>query len=234
MFLILLFSLIQATFAQNTHSYSCALATGFQPYQYIHAGAPAGLDVEIFKTLLNNKQEVELKPMAWRDAVAQLEFGLVDCVLGMEMSKERLERFTFTPKLYAREIRFFVPENSSITTIKQLKGKIVANDRGSELFLKLKRDGIASSMRLLDVSTKVESFELLRNKKVVAMIGPRRVVNKLASSSKFSVRELSDTGVNVPVAIAFKKSDHPLLLILKTNMLEQDVAKKLDQLVQIP
>jgi ABC-type amino acid transport substrate-binding protein len=234
MFLIFLLALFPTVFAQMPSSFTCALATGFQPYQYMHAGKPAGFDVELFQIILHKKSKVELHAMPWRDAVAQLEFGVVDCVLGMEMSKNRLERFTFTPQIYTREVRIFVPTDSSITNIQQLKGKIVANDKGSELFRKLQRDGIADSIRLLDVSTKAESFELMRRKKVVAMIGPKRVVQELASKSKFGVRELSGIGVNVPVAIAFKKPEHPLLLILKTNMLQQDVAKKLQQRIHSP
>src|SRR5690606_39129541 len=127
------FFLIFTTFyALSVHAehFHCGLATGFPPYQFIQDQKPSGIDVQFFK-LLSPVQKVTLSAMPWRDAVALLEFNKLDCVLGMEMSQERKERFHFSPILYHRKIRIFVPVDSPIRTLEDLAGKIVANDRGS-------------------------------------------------------------------------------------------------------
>lgn len=229
---VLLFSSLWAKSDPPSPQYTCAFATGFPPYQFVTNNKPDGLDIKIFHTALDDSITVSLSALAWRDAVAQLEFGVVDCVLGMEMSSERLQRFTFTPPLYHRKIRIFVPDDSNAKSIEDLHGKIVANDRGSELFKKLKKEKLGEKLRLLDVSTKAEAFELMKKRKVSAMIGPLQVIKELSRKNSFKVREISGVGVDVPVAIAFKKTEHPLLVILKNNILRAKVSDKISKLIE--
>lgn len=233
MVIILLFVFFSSnTLAAGVANYVCGTAKGFQPFQYEEDNQAKGLDILLFKIISEHSNvEVKLKPMAWRDALAQLEFGILDCVIGMEMSRERLERFKFAQKIYDRKIRIFVPLNSSISTLKQLEGKIVANDRSSELLTQLKKDGIAKKIRLLDVATKTESLVLMKKNKVVAVIGPKRVVTELAKSSSFKVKEVKGVGVDVPVSIAFKNADHPLLKIITDRLNQQSIRIMLDDIL---
>ena len=213
-----------STLSLYAHEYKCAFALGFPPYQFVKDSTPHGIDIR-FLEALSTGAKIELIALPWRDAVAHLEFNKVDCVLGMEMSEERKKLFHFGPVLYYRKIRIFVPANSPIQKIEDLESKIVANDRGSELFKKLKQNGIDKKIRLFDVETKSESFSLLMNNKVVAMMGPDAVVKELSVLNNFDVREIKNVGVDIPVSIAFKDPNHPLLKLVKTNFTSSDKAK---------
>ncbi|MEA3503879.1 MAG: transporter substrate-binding domain-containing protein, partial [Bacteroidota bacterium] len=102
------------------------------PYEYIdEQGDPAGFNIDIFKAVadvMELKVIIELKP--WSVARKQLENGEIDIITGMFYSKERDEKVDFSLPHSIVTHAVFVPKNSLIKSIYDVKGKSIIVENG--------------------------------------------------------------------------------------------------------
>ncbi|MDD0854017.1 transporter substrate-binding domain-containing protein [Halobacteriovorax sp. GB3] len=188
----------------SSHAFKCTMAMGYPPFQYLKEGVPSGIDPDIVKLFnqYNPDKKIEIYPMEWSDAIGEVYFGnLYDCVIGIEKTKERLEKFHFTNAIYYRFSTLFVLSDSE-TELSELVSKRVAADEGSYVDHLLRKKS-----RLVRFNSKRESFLSLKQGHVKAAIAPLRVGKYLAKELNLKVSILLSDKEGVPVSIATRKRE---------------------------
>ena len=191
----------------------CGYAEGYPPFQYQENGRPAGFDVVLLQKLAKQlDQPLELVAGRWDDVVAWARLGKLDCVAGMEISPARQKWFAFTRPYYQRQINVFVrQDNTTLTTLSGLVGKIIAGDRDSAIEHELEQLGIRQQIRMRQMPSKQQSMSLLQEGVVAAVIMPDAVAYHLAQQDGLNIRPLQRTQSPAsPVAIAVAHNDAQL------------------------
>ncbi|GEM_PF-4113162 len=203
--LIILFLYSSALIAKE---FKCGMAEGYAPFQYVVKGKGAGIDMEIVKVF--NKigpHKIIVSTGHWDDLVAELfHTKRIDCLIGMEKSSRREDIFTFSNVVYQRESSIILREDSSISKLTSLKGKLVCGDKDSPVesyLLGLEK----ISMRVIYMETKEKCMVALRDGLVSAAILPDKVSNFLGPKLGFKTKEILDRDFFSDVGFAFKKSD---------------------------
>lgn len=190
-------------------------ALGFPPYQYQDATqSPVGIDMEVAKVVF---QEMGLRSRIvqgpWDDIVAKLRLGQgVDVAGGMEITGERQELFDFSLPLYHRKNVIFVLEDTlEISSLGDLKGKLITGDRNSYIETLLHQRGDRKDIRIIQTESKEEAFQLLVHHRVEACLMPYAVGKTLAQGQRVKVRVIDVGDRGTPVAFAVKKGNKHLL-----------------------
>ena len=200
--------------------YLCGIAVGFPPYQYSDmSGGPAGIDYEIAKLVFSGAGlEVSFVQSDWDDVMFSLvhRTGKVDMLCGAEISDMRKQLFDFSVPYYSRHTVLFTLENSRIRGISDLYGKIVAGDRHSYIERKLGRN--LELIRIKSTASKEESFRLLGNGKVEAVIAPKEVGIYISRNMRMKTKIIEETDPGSPVAFAVAKGDLELLKMINASL----------------
>lgn len=115
-------------------TYKFAADYDYPPYQFLDSeGNFVGFDVDIIKAVsASQKFNVEIMPMEWHNAVSSLENGDVDGIIGINESKERIEKFSFIgPTIESEQVIFVNKENVFIKGIKDLEGLTIGYQLGA-------------------------------------------------------------------------------------------------------
>lgn len=194
-------------------TFRCGIAVGFPPYQYTSPeGRPAGIDFEVTRLVFREAgMEVKFVQKEWDDLLFSLAHrtGEIDLLCGAEVSDERKALFDFSEPYYARHIAIFIPETSTVSSISDLYGKIVAGDRHS--FIERQLGAGKNMIRIKSTDSKEESFIALRNGTVTAVIAPDEVGRYICRTMKFAVKTLPVRDPGSPVAFAAAKGNTVLL-----------------------
>ncbi|WP_319466615.1 transporter substrate-binding domain-containing protein [uncultured Pseudodesulfovibrio sp.] len=211
--------------------YSCGIAQGYPPYQFQNdAGEPVGLDVDVLKLVFEKmNKKVIFRQDKWNNIVANLCYGDLDCVGGMEVNQTRRSCFDFTTPYYSRRITVFVlADNNDIQNIQDLKWQTIAGDRHSFVEQLFKKQGLMKQIRIFQTKSKDESMRLLKEGTVAAVIAPRAVGSYLAKKYEINVRMLEYSDQGSPVALAVKKGNDALLQQLESALMELEQDGKLN------
>ncbi len=210
----------QAVFAQDKTNYSCGIATGFPPYQFVdQSGKSSGLDVEVASLVFEKAMlSVSMLQDDWEILLFNLvhKRKMVDMLCGAEITEERQKLLDFTIPYYNRRTVLFTLKSRPIKKIEELYGKIVAGDLHSsfEKTLGNRRNNI----RIMKTTTKEESFEKLKDGSVVAVIAPMEVGLYLSKKLKIETKIFDNGDPGTPVGIAVKKGDQKLLNLLNLTL----------------
>jgi len=142
----------------------------FPPFSFVQAGAPAGFELEVLaRVLASDGRKLDAKPMHWDAAQAALREGKADVTSGMAKTPEREQVFLFaeTPT-YVLNIVNWAPDSSPITGPGDLKGRVVATERGS-LYQKLLEERGGMTLKLYE--TEPEALAAMVNRKAEAWAG---------------------------------------------------------------
>lgn len=105
----------------------------FPPYEYYDGDTIVGIDAEIAAALAEKMGvELEIADMEFESALAAVQTGQSDMVMaGVTVTEDRLENMDFTNS-YATGVQVvIVPEDSDITTIDDLEGKLIGVQQGT-------------------------------------------------------------------------------------------------------
>lgn len=217
--LTLLFTSSPAYTQSETTALTCGAAVGFPPYQFnLEDGTPAGIDIDIVEAMSRLMDTpLILHQEKWDDVMAKLRLGKLDCVAGMEITTKRRIYYDFTVPYYNRESVVFIrADNNSIHSIQDLRWKVIAGDRHSNMESHLKEMHIRRQIRIRQTASKETSLQLLKQKEVVAAIAPKQVGYYLARKLDLDVRILDHSSTGTPVAFAVRKGNQKLLDRLNT------------------
>ena len=112
-----------------------ATDTVFKPFEYKNEkGEFVGIDVDILKAIAEDQNfNYELQSLGWDGAVAAVQAGQADAIIaGATIKQERIDAgWIFSDAYYQATQSVVVPEDSSIKSLDDLKGKHVAVKNGT-------------------------------------------------------------------------------------------------------
>lgn len=120
--------------AQATETYTIATDVTFAPFVYSNNNNKyVGIDIDLLKAIAKKEHfKIKLKPIGFNAAIQAVQSGQVDGMsAGMTITSERKKTFDFSTPYYSSGLVVAVRKNSSITSLKQLKGKRVAVKTGT-------------------------------------------------------------------------------------------------------
>ena len=202
--------------------YNVGIANGFPPFQFKNINKEVtGFDAAVINLLFQKIDEKFIfQQMKWQDVIGSLMFtDKLDCVTGMEITNSRKKYFDFTSAYsFRRNVLFVSAENNNIKQLKDLLGKTIGGDKGSNLETQLEKMHIKNKIRIKQTKSKEESMQLLKAGKLSAIIAPQEVGLYLAKKMQFSVKIIAQAEQQNPVAIAVKKGHSQLLNLLEKNL----------------
>ncbi|GAA5136183.1 substrate-binding periplasmic protein [Thalassotalea piscium] len=219
---LLLLLIPKVSFGIDQPPFVCGLSNGYPPYQFKSIeGETLGIDAQLL-TLIFNQADLQVTFVQddWVNILSFLSFTKqLDCVGGMEVTKERQERFDFTSPIYFRKIAIFTLENnSSVNSLTDLMGKKLSGDMHSSIEQKLKHENLRQQIRVVHSLTKSDAMKRLISGEVDAMIAPLAVGQYLAKVNGVKIKIILTSDYLSPVAIAVKKGNTQLL-----NQLERSI-----------
>lgn len=188
------------------------IAIGYPPYQFIDtAGAPSGADAELARAIMH-RAELPFRFMAADWDVVYLNLlhrtRQVDLLAGAESNFTRKLVFDFTEPWYHRRSAVFVREDSPWKHLADLNGKIITGDRDSYFGLRLDQ----GNWVVVDTSSKEESFRLLAETRVDAVVAPRETGQVMARRLGLKLRMLPESSEDPgsPVSFALPRDSKAL------------------------
>lgn len=136
--LLLVLSLCVLTLAgcgKKSGKYKIATDTTFAPFEFqAQDGTYAGIDIDILAAIAEDQGfEYEHQPLGFDASCAALESGQVDGVIaGMSIKEERKEKYDFSTPYYDSGVVLAVKADSTITSLEELSGQVVAVKMGTE------------------------------------------------------------------------------------------------------
>ncbi|MFY0546363.1 transporter substrate-binding domain-containing protein [Brevibacillus sp. H7] len=104
------------------------------PFSFVDEnGDVSGFNIDLINAIASKYgYDLEYVPLEWEDAVAYLERGKVDVVLGMKYTSRYEQVFDFSESFFTMSEVLLVPkQDKEIFTLNQLTEKVVAVQRGS-------------------------------------------------------------------------------------------------------
>lgn len=174
-----------------------------------------GFDVDLAKEAAKRlNREVEFKPIDWSSKEAELKSGRVDVLWnGLDITEDRKQNMLFSePYMKNRQV-VFVPVNADVTSIDQLKGKVIGTQSGStaEAFLDDNKDYASQFSDVKKYGDYIDAFMDLENGRIDAVVTDELVGTYYMQKHPNSFKE---TGIVVgeptDFGIAFAKDNQSL------------------------
>ena len=104
----------------------------FPPYEFVdESGRPAGFNVDLFRAVAARQGiEFEIRAGPWAKIRRQVESGEVDVATGMVRTDAREEKLDFTAPTVVVEYAGFVRSDSPVVSLQELRGQVIAVERG--------------------------------------------------------------------------------------------------------
>ncbi len=116
--------------------YTIVSDTSFAPFEFLDAETNTyiGVDMEIMAAVAADQGfEYIMDNCGWNAALGNINSGQADgMIAGMTITEERLESYDFSNPYFEDGQVMFVAENSAITSLEDLEGKIVAVKTGTQ------------------------------------------------------------------------------------------------------
>lgn len=189
-------------------TFTCGMALGYAPFQYVEKGEKQGIDAEIVAAFNEvGPHKINLIADKWDNLVSELyHIKGIDCLVGMEKSASRDKIFKFSTNIYKRSSSLVLLEGNSNTALESLAGKVVCGDKDSILEYELVNLS-KIPIRLMYMETKEKCMKALESGIVEAAIMPKRVAAHLSKKFKLKTKVILESKKPIDVAIAFKKKD---------------------------
>lgn len=204
--LIVFISLASVAQSQEKTRYTIGIAIGFPPYQFTIAKQAAGIDADVTRLVFQKLgKDIIFRQNNWENLLLGLIHGTnaVDVLCGAELSPQRTKLLEFSDTYYQRTSVVFVTKGSSYQSLNDLNGKVVTGDKNSFAERVINRQKI----RIMATQSKQESFRLLKENRVQAVIAPRKVGLYLSRQISLAIRIISVNDPGSPVAFAVSKSN---------------------------
>ncbi len=137
----------------------------FPPYEFLDAtGKPSGFNIDVLRAVAKEVDlDVEIKLGPWSQVRKDLEEGRIDIVTGMIASAEREARVDFTTPFLTINYAMFTREDSSVQSIKDLRGRELIVQRSDIMHDYAVANNLTAKIILVD--SQVEALRLLASGK---------------------------------------------------------------------
>lgn len=174
-----------------------------------------GFDIDLAKEAAKRlNRPVEFKPIDWSSKEAELKSGRIDAIWnGLDITEKRKENILFSnPYMENRQV-IFVKKGSNITSLEQLKGKVIGTQSGStaEDFLLSNPDYANQFKEVRKYSDYIDAFMDLENGRISGVITDE-LIGTYYMSKKPNIMEETNIVVGTPseFGIGFDKDNNKL------------------------
>jgi len=118
---------------EDTKTLVMATNAEFPPYEYYENSEVIGIDVEIAKAICDELgYELEIEDIAFDSIIAEVTSGKADFgMAGMTVTEERMQSVSFSDSYTTANQVVIVAEDSDITSIDDLSGKLIGVQTGT-------------------------------------------------------------------------------------------------------
>ncbi|MBI9081357.1 MAG: glutamine ABC transporter substrate-binding protein [Pseudodesulfovibrio sp.] len=213
--LVIALSMVGTAFAGNL---VVATDTNFPPFEFKDpkTGQHTGFDVELWDALAKEiGVEYDLQPMAFKGIVPGLQSAQLDAgIAGMSITDKRREVIDFSDGYYDSGLLLLVrADDTSITGIDTLDGKIVATKQGTTSVEFLKENANTAETKLFP-NDNAMFMELLTGGVDAVMFDKPVIESFVSKRGKGEVKIVGDLYAGQPYGIGFPKDSE---LVSKVN-----------------
>jgi glutamine transport system substrate-binding protein len=213
--LVIALSMVGTAFAGNL---VVATDTNFPPFEFKDpkTGQHTGFDVELWDALAKEiGVEYDLQPMAFKGIVPGLQSAQLDAgIAGMSITDKRREVIDFSDGYYDSGLLLLVrADDTSITNLKTLDGKVVATKQGTTSVEFLKENANTAETKLFP-NDNAMFMELLTGGVDAVMFDKPVIESFVSKRGKGEVKIVGDLYAGQPYGIGFPKGSE---LVSKVN-----------------
>lgn len=189
------------------------LDTAFPPMGSIdESGEIVGFDIDVGQEVCNRLGVTLVKkPINWDENEEELNSGRIDCIWnGMSVTPERIESMCLSEPYMKNEFIFLLLEDSAISELKELKGKLVGVQTGSTAEEALVKSDLYSDIQVRLFEDNVELLQRLEQGEMDAALVDSVVAYYFVNNSSKPFLILPDSFGEDEYAIGFRKGDQAL------------------------
>ena len=197
-------------YVKSRHKWVIGVKCDFPPFGYIdYKGAHIGYDVAIARRFaqisFGSKYKVKLVCVTTPSRIPTLQSAQVDIIIStLTWTQARNDVIDFSTPYYSATGRLLVPNNSSITSVRDLAGKTVVTTRGS-IYSTWMRNCFKNST-LLEVDGTAAAVTAVKEGRAATFMFDDAFVVGVAALDN-SLKLTSDKFLNIPWGIGIRKGD---------------------------
>ncbi|CAM3829943.1 transporter substrate-binding domain-containing protein [Mesobacillus thioparans] len=196
--------------------YTVGTDTTYPPFEFEEGGDYKGIDIDIINAIAEEEGfEIELKPMDFGGIIPAILADQLDvAIAGMSITDERKQKVDFSDAYFDAGLTLVVSEdNNDITSVDDLKGKVVAvknGTTGAEHAEKIKEEAGIKEVRQFNDSPSM--FQEVANGNADVLIEDYPVIAYAIKKSNLDLKTVGDRLNGDQYGIAVKKGENQELL----------------------
>lgn len=214
------FSFADTVNMESSHSLVFLGNENLPPMVYVEDGKPKGVVVDIVTALGQKmRKTIDIKPTDWAEAQKIVEQGGADALIQINESDERKKIYDFSEPLL--ESKFSIFTHTAIMGISgtvDLRGlRVAVESKGLPITI-LQEDPL---IKIVDVNSVLDGFQLLKEDKVDAVISDEWVGEYIIASNGINDVKIAGNPIaQIMSSIAVRKGDTELLAAINKGLIE--------------
>lgn len=198
------------------NTYTVGTDTTYPPFEFEEGGDYKGIDIDIINAIAEEEGfEIKLKPMDFGGIIPAILADQLDvAIAGMSITDDRKEKVDFSDPYFDAGLTLVVSEdNNDITSVDDLKGKVVAvknGTTGAEHAEKIKEEAGIKEVRQFNDSPSM--FQEVANGNADVLIEDYPVIAYAIKTSNLDLKTVGDRLNGDQYGIAVKKGENQELL----------------------
>lgn len=200
---------------QEGKVYKVGIDTTYPPFEFQEGDDYKGIDIDLITAIAENQGfEIEFEPMDFKGIIPAMQAGQLDiAIAGMSITDDRKEKVDFSDPYFEAGLSLVVADgNTEITSLDDLKGKIVAVKKGTTgaAFAEEHKDDYGYEIIQVDNSTSM--FQEVANGTSDALIEDYPVISYAIAESDLEFQLVGDRLNGDHYGIAVLKGENDELL----------------------
>ncbi len=203
----------------------------FPPYEYHDNDQIVGIDVEIAQAIAEQMGcELEIEDIAFDSIIPEVTSGKADFgAAGMTVTEDRLQNVDFSDTYASSSQVIIVTEDSDITGVADLAGKIVGVQQGTTGDIYCSDDATIGDGNVERFNKGMEAVQSLSQGKVDAVVIDIEPAKEFVAQTE-GLKILDETYTEEEYAIAVKKGNTELLEQINIAIAELKESGKLEEI----
>ena len=148
---------------KSSDTYIIGADTTFPPFEYEENGELKGFDIDIIKAIAQKENvKITIQAMQFSGIIPGLQGGTIDAaVAGITIKEERSKVVNFSDAYYKSGLSVLVKKHSTIGSVKDLTGKIIATKKATSSVDYLRNNKTIKPTKILQFDNIVDAYNVL-------------------------------------------------------------------------
>lgn len=197
------------------NTFTVGFDADFPPYGYVENGVMKGFDLDLAREVAKRNQwEIVLKPINWDSKDMELNSGSIDCIWNGFTINGRENAYEWSEPYVDNSQVVIVKKSSGISTLADLKDRIVAVQADTPVLKALsnggKREELGKTFKRLIITPNYNNAVMELEAGSVDAVAMDIGVAKLKASANNELTILAETVITEKYGIGFKKGNTAL------------------------